>query len=349
MVTSGRSSPAATILWEQQTGLKMTEASHRNYDAASNAASERGVGGLRWRDVLAILRDHDVAVPCQQGLAAIQSHARDLFLNCLSALDTTANEKAVVALRSMLYAVSGDTIALLASHNLVVSHDELAMIAGVRPRLLSEHLESLKNGDSAARLAGLNGVRALLPGASGVGDPMSSNRAANGASCQHVGRSEKRYASVHVYGANYALCFNVGSRTSVPGIMLDAAVCVSAGYDWAQAIHVWLSVAEVGELLAVLRRWRKSLILANHGRSNEKSFEVHQQGDHLFARVSVRSRDTHSVRGVRLHRSDAQSVAMACIQVLRLAHPELPIDEVLNCLRDVHGVGVQSSALGHPF
>lgn len=82
---------------------------------------------------------------------------------------------------------------------------------------------------------------------------------------------------------------------------------------------------------------------------SRRAFEVCVQGEALLALVSAWNLDTHSVLGVRLHRSDAQSVAMACILVLRLAHPELPIDEVLNCLRDGHGVGVQSSALGPAF
>lgn len=79
-------------------------------------------------------------------------------------------------------------------------------------------------------------------------------------------QKKKGFKSAHAYGSSYALCFNAGVWGDEVGIMLDAAVHTGSSYDWNDSIHIWLSPMEIGELLAVFRRWKPRAEIGAHGR-----------------------------------------------------------------------------------
>lgn len=154
----------------------------------------------------------------------------------------------------------------------------------------------------------------------------------------------KQYHSCHVYGANYALCFNATDRDGTPGVMVDAAVSNGPkSYDWKNAIHIWLTTNEVGAVLAVFRRWRKSVELGSHGPQNDKSFSIEFQGAHFYVKVAARKEPGEPVRAVKILPTDATAVSILFLTQLANSYPAIPLNELLATVRATH----QSSDAGH--
>ena len=147
----------------------------------------------------------------------------------------------------------------------------------------------------------------------------------------------KKYNSCHVYGSTYALCFNAGEWEGKRGVMVDAAV--SSGpkaYDWKNATHIWLDTNEVGAVLAVFRRWRKSVEFGSHGAQNDKSFSIEFQGQHFFAKVSARKANVHPARAVKIMPTDATAVSILFLTQLTESYPAIPLNELLATVRATH-------------
>lgn len=147
------------------------------------------------------------------------------------------------------------------------------------------------------------------------------------------------FRSHHVYGSDYALCFNAStSQDGKPTIMVDAAVANGQrSYDWKNAIHIMLDVREVACVLAVFRKWRPAVEFSAHGKRNDKAFSLEWQGKHFFCKVAARM-DHKPVRAVKIMSHDAIQVAMLFLEQLLLAYPNVPPAEVLELARSVNSV-----------
>lgn len=149
--------------------------------------------------------------------------------------------------------------------------------------------------------------------------------------------TENKYESCHVYGGSYALCFNTGTWEGKPGIMLDAAASLGPkAYDWQNAIHIWLNTNEIAAVLAVFRRWRKSVEFSAHGAQNDKGFSIEFQGQHFFAKASARKAESHPARAVKILPGDATAVSIMFLKQLATAYPDVPLPELLATVRAAH-------------
>ncbi len=141
---------------------------------------------------------------------------------------------------------------------------------------------------------------------------------------------KRAFRSHHVYGSDYALCFNVSSSPDgTPSVMVDASSVISSGsYDWDNALHIMLDVREVGSVLAVFRKRRKEVEFRSHGRRRDKSFALVNQGGHFFCRVSA-GVSKKPVRSVKILPHDALKVSLIFMEQLLLAYKHLPSNEVM--------------------
>ena len=149
----------------------------------------------------------------------------------------------------------------------------------------------------------------------------------------------EKYRSHHVYGADYALCFNASvAPDGTPAVMVDAAAANGQrSYDWGNAIHILLDVREIACVLAVFRRWRTQVEFSAHGKRNDKAFSIAWQGAHFFCKVSARV-DHKPTRAVKILPHDAVQVAVLFLEQLLLAYPHLPAGEVLALARAVNTI-----------
>lgn len=144
----------------------------------------------------------------------------------------------------------------------------------------------------------------------------------------------KKFYSEHVYGSNAALCFNATDWDGAPGVMVDAALqCGPKSYDWRNATHIWLNSNEVGAVLAVFRRWRKSVEFSAHGAKNDKSFSIEFQDRHFFAKVTSRKAESGGVRAVKILPSDAMAISVLFLRQLAECYPTIPLSELLATVR----------------
>lgn len=149
----------------------------------------------------------------------------------------------------------------------------------------------------------------------------------------------KKFHSCHVYGSNYALCFNATEWEGKPGVMVDAATSTGPkSYDWKNAIHVWLDTNEVGAVLAVFRRWRKGIELAAHGAQNDKAFAIEFQGQHFYAKVTAKKAAQHPTRAVKILPTDATAVSVLFLTQLAQSYPAIPLNELLATVRATHQI-----------
>lgn len=148
---------------------------------------------------------------------------------------------------------------------------------------------------------------------------------------------QKEFDVHHVYGSNFALCFNaILGQDGRPGIMVDAAVFADSRYRWDGAIHFWLNEREIDGVLAVFRRWRRSIEFTGHGRRNDKTFRLEFQKTHFFCSVIERGASSHATRAVKILGSDARMVAMQVMKQLMAAQPAIPPSELFETIRAVH-------------
>lgn len=157
---------------------------------------------------------------------------------------------------------------------------------------------------------------------------------------------QKEFRVAKVYGSGFAICFNaVDGKDGVPGIMVDAAVTAKEGNDWGNATHVMLNVREVCCVLAVFRKWRKSVEFSAHGRFNDKSFFLERQGQNFFCKItSRRNGNQGGVRAVQISAGSAHEVAMLFLEQLLLAYPNLPPSEVIEFARTINSEEIAQRA-----
>lgn len=149
---------------------------------------------------------------------------------------------------------------------------------------------------------------------------------------------KKGFKSAHAYGSSYALCFNAGVWGDEVGIMLDAAVHTGSSYDWNDSIHIWLSPMEIGELLAVFRRWKPRAEIGAHGARNEKTFILEAQEKHYYGKVLIKSSQSSPARGVPITSKDAAAISILIIEQLAAAYPNIPLQEVLATVHATHSL-----------
>jgi len=140
------------------------------------------------------------------------------------------------------------------------------------------------------------------------------------------------FRSAHVYGGNFALCFNASiDKEGRPGMMVDAAVSTGPrAYDWPNAIHIWLDEREIASTLAVFRHWRNEVEFKAHGQANDKSFSMEFQHPHYYCKVSAsKLKDNNRVRSVKIMPLDANKVSLLFLEQLLRAYPNVPSKEVL--------------------
>lgn len=162
--------------------------------------------------------------------------------------------------------------------------------------------------------------------------------APSGSPAEEPAPANGRFRSAHVYGNNFALCFNAGvGRDNRPGIMVDAAVSTGPrNYDWRNAIHIWLNENEVACALAVFRRYRKSVEFSAHGAANDKSFFLEYQDGNFFCKVVATKAPKDKTRAVKIIKLDANQVSILFLEQLLLAYPQLPPAEVLEQVRIIN-------------
>ena len=146
-------------------------------------------------------------------------------------------------------------------------------------------------------------------------------------------RSSQTYQTHHVYGSNFALCFNAAEWKGEHGIMVDAASANGTrSYDWKNAIHIWLPPQEVAAVVAVFRKWRKSVEFSAHGSQNDKSFALEFQSPHFFAKVSAKV-EVGKTRAVKIQPQDATAVSILFLRQLGEAYKGIPLTEILATVR----------------
>ena len=127
--------------------------------------------------------------------------------------------------------------------------------------------------------------------------------------------------------------------------MVDAAVSDGPkSYDWRNASHIWLDTNEVGAVLAVFRRWRKSIEFAAHGSQNDKAFSLEFQGQHFYAKLSVKKAGNHPTRAVKIMPPDATAVSILFLTQLAESYPAIPLNELLATVRATHQLGDANAA-----
>lgn len=286
-------------------------------------------------------------------LGAISRTCRDEFLEhlsaCIAGQDTDAAHRKAVEL--LLRCLSPKCVGQL--HAIVpnVPFDAIVPFARKAPNRFLSGLEAASNPDHPRHQDAKNMLLTAFGGANSnqasapvqtrsrqdTPSASGSSPAAQAGEGRQAANTDKSYESCHVYGGSFALCFNADNWDGSPGIMVDAAAATGPkSYDWKNAIHIWLNAKEIGAVLAVFRRWRKSVEFSAHGAQNDKSFSIEFQGKHFFAKVSARKAATHPVRAVQILPTDATSVSILFLKTLAAAYSDIPLPEVLETLRTAH-------------
>ena len=312
------------------------------------------------RDIGAALTSLKMEVPPMAILGAISKTVRAEFLDdlssCIAGSDTDGAAR--VRLGHMLTCVSEQTTDQLRSLGIAATLEDLAYVSRLLPvRFISAidvaadaanprhkeakgFLDGLFAEKPWAAKAAANAPREpqgasapSQPAARTVAVPTAATPAP--ASSMPTAERERNFRSAHVYGANFAMCFNaVPHSDGSPGVMVDAAAsCGPRTYDWPNAIHIMLDVREVTCALAVFRNWRKGVEFSAHGKMNDKSFVLERQGNFFFCKVAAKN---FGVRAVKILPVDAHKVAMLFLEQLLLAYPGLPSQEVIAMARTIN-------------
>lgn len=293
----------------------------------------------------------------QETLSIISRTCRDAFLENLSAAMATQDpeDPARKFVANLVRCLSPQTLSKVEQIAQGVSHDRLVALAIATPvRFLSAidvALDPVNPRQNDARRFVVDSLTVMPPGQSMAQQqppapaqrpaappppPAQSTQAGNESHGQQT-QPPRTFDTHHVYGSNAALCFNADSYQGKRGIMVDAAAQAGTrAYDWKNAIHLWLDINEVGAVISVLRRWRKSIELSAHGAQNDKAFSIEFQGGHFFAKISVRKSGAGVVRGVKLLPKDATAVCILLLKQLAAEYPTIPLDELLETVRATH-------------
>jgi hypothetical protein len=289
------------------------------------------------RSALAALNLH----PSTEVLKSISDSCRDVFLGKLhKAVDGDASGQNIEHVAALLQAFSPETRQALASAHFASSPEKIAQAASAPMKFLSAVAaigkpEHPKHKEARAWLEG------IFPRPSEPEARPAQGKATTPAAPVHLQTSQtgqdKEYASCHVYGSTYALCFNAGSWNGEPGIMVDAAVSSAPkSYEWGKAAHLWLDSGEVAGILAVLRRYQPEIEFSAHGSRNEKSFSLTRQKDGYYAKVTCRNAPEHPIRGARIMTRQVMEVSLLFLKVLLAAYPGFPPEEIIASVRNAY-------------
>ena len=316
------------------------------------------------REVTATIEALGLAVT-PAALAAIQKNGKEPFLQHLSccAANDDQEGKHKKYLEALFKCLDTQALALLQDTIPDITVDDVATAATNAPvRLLSTINIAVdpenERRDSAIgwlkELAGCAGKKQneaaapepaapVMPAPRDVTQPAASQSteprqqpASSPAQGEAPVDNAQKFQSHHVYGSNFALCFNATDWKGEFGIMVDAATANGPkSYDWKKAIHIWLSPVEVAAIVAVFRRWRKSVEFSAHGNQNDKSFAIEYQSSHFFAKVSAKV-DAGKTRAVKIMPADATAVSILFLRQLGEAYKGIPLTEILATVRATH-------------
>lgn len=302
--------------------------------------------------------------PQVETIKTISHCCRDQFLShlakCVSNLDTDG--MSMKAISSLIASLSAETLGRIRGIAADISPAQVAHVALRTPTKLASaisaaedpahprHLDAKEFLAEVSRLEITTTVSAGAPQSAVPGVALSrEQKYSNNAQAESttsaaprtssVPRMEARYNSCHVYGSAYALCFNAISRNGSPGVMVDAASSTGPrSYDWKNAVHVWLDTNEVGAVLAVFRRWRRSVEFSAHGPQNDKAFSLEFQEQHFFARVVAKGCEIHPARAVKILPMDATAISILFLTQLAQSYPQIPLNELLATVRATHQI-----------
>lgn len=285
-------------------------------------------------------------------IAAISRSCRDDFLGhlaaCISGQDNDGARHQY--LQGLLCCLTDEARGALGAMQISPKLEDLVLVASKTPARLAsaiaaghdpahprhaEAKEYLKSVLIPPPLPPAEAPPAEKPPASSPQANQSSPNAPIAPPAEESGATNERFRSAHVYGNNFALCFNAGiGRDNRPGIMVDAAVSTGPrNYDWRNAIHIWLNENEVACALAVFRRYRKSVEFSAHGAANDKSFFLEYQDGNFFCKVCAAKAPKDRTRAVKIIKLDANQVSILFLEQLLLAYPQVPPSEVLEQVR----------------
>lgn len=130
-----------------------------------------------------------------------------------------------------------------------------------------------------------------------------------------------QYYSVHLYGKNYALCFQASAMKGDHSINLDAAKLFEGQrkVDWQNAIHFRFTERELFSLYACLIGLKNEITFSAHGPANDKSFTMKRQQPGFYASCMAKEM---GARGVPFDLDEAVRVLALVTRQLLLNHPE---------------------------
>lgn len=301
-------------------------------------------------DVLKALTDLALPLVDQRALSTISSLCRERFLTalltCKSGRDVDGQARGF--LENVLTLCSESTQAILSTEGIAASTEDLIQIALFRPKRFRSALSILVEPSSSRRNEAIEYLRSIVGTKPWKISPHPDEQYSecSGGSRSAVGKPQRPlsnlnngipiYRSHHVYGSEFALCFNASQAPDgVPAVMVDAAcILPSKQADWSNATHIMLDVREIGSVLAVFRRRRRGVEFKFHGKQRDKSFLLENQGAHFFCRVQRQ----RSVRAVQILPHDALKVSLLFSEQLLLAYPHLPSDLVLDMAMSVNDI-----------
>lgn len=285
------------------------------------------------KNVEAALKNLGVTIP-GEWLARISLYGRDAFVRLLAdAVDGNAAQ--ANALRVLAENLTEEGIGRLFACT-GATDEQIATVLFVRPLRTASAITLLANPQSPKHSDAVAYLRALFT--SSIADAPSSASDTKPGVPPEPGQPNEQpnpnYKSRHVYGSSYGLCFNLSSFRGKAGVMLDAAVAKGPNnYDWADAIHVWLSETEIAACFAVLRKWQPRVEFANHGQRRDKSLLMEVQGATVFVKVGERSRKTGGLRAVKMLPGDTTALAIFMMDALKACYPGIPLQEICETIR----------------
>ena len=293
-------------------------------------------------------------------LAAIQKNGKEPFLQHLSccAANDDQEGKHKKYLEALFKCLDSQALSLLQDMVPDATVDDVATVATNAPVRLLSAINIAADPENERRDSAIEWLKELAgcagkqlneaaapvtpaprdvtqPAASQSAEPRQKPASSPAQSEAPVDNAQK-FQSHHVYGSNFALCFNAADWKGEFGIMVDAATANGPkSYDWKNAIHIWLSPVEVAAIVAVFRRWRKSVEFSAHGNQNDKSFAIEYQSSHFFAKVSAKV-DAGKTRAVKIMPADATAVSILFLRQLGEAYKGIPLTEILATVRATH-------------
>ena len=101
------------------------------------------------------------------------------------------------------------------------------------------------------------------------------------------------YESYHIYGQKNCFCFSMDRTRSddKPTIRVEAARKVGSDINWGSKVGFQLSIAELPLVYGLFSGHLQVLTLNGHGRNNEKTLHIEDQGDKCFFSLRVKGQE----------------------------------------------------------